>query len=562
MHLPLCLLALKTSTVLAASSSGAAAAASSASAPKTATAAVAATNATSVPTSDRTNEAQEAAIKNPQAECAAYYYEPVADVVSTFFLQPPGTEDHVASIASKPRLRCRTPGVTAHDKGLFQSMEAGIPNIAPRGTRAGDFSGVTYDMNNDPDCWWTDTRCTTPKLAGLEPDITRCPEPNTWGFTLDDGPNCSHNAVSRRVDMDLYKLFPPPPATPKDSPTPSHRPTRASLRHETDSLGFIIDSCSTLFPYYSTSQYFDYLLSINQKATLFYIGSNVLDWPLEAQRGLTDGHEICSHTWSHPCESYDMTSMTNEQAFAELYFSKKAIKNVLGITVRCVRMPYGDVDDRIRYIASKLDLRIIQWETDTFDYDWNVDGIASVQKNYDTILAQQANGTYNSYGPIVLSHEIDGETMAISQSYLPKMRKTFTGGVIPVGVCLNNTQPYVEGSEYVYPNYAQYVAGTVSISLAAPTAVTVDVQLALSPPATTAGASTVPASSGGIRTASGASSMTTSRGASATTTQASASASTTVKSGASRTMTVGGIELGWGLMMGSVVALLSMILVL
>lgn len=26
------------------------------------------------------------------------------------------------------------------------------------------------------------------------------------------------------------------------------------------------------------------------------IGSNVVDWPLEAQRGLADGHEICGHT--------------------------------------------------------------------------------------------------------------------------------------------------------------------------------------------------------------------------------------------------------------------------
>ena len=26
---------------------------------------------------------------------------------------------------------------------------------------------------------------------------------------------------------------------------------------------------------------------------MFYIGSNVLDWPLEAQRALADGHEIC-----------------------------------------------------------------------------------------------------------------------------------------------------------------------------------------------------------------------------------------------------------------------------
>jgi peptidoglycan/xylan/chitin deacetylase (PgdA/CDA1 family) len=54
-----------------------------------------------------------------------------------------------------------------------------------------------------------------------------------------------------------------------------------------------------------------------------------------------------------------MTSLTNEQAFAELYFSKKAIKEVLGITVRCWRPPYGDVDDRIRFISEALDMRTI-----------------------------------------------------------------------------------------------------------------------------------------------------------------------------------------------------------
>jgi hypothetical protein len=31
---------------------------------------------------------------------------------------------------------------------------------------------------------------------------------------------------------------------------------------------------------------------------MFYIGSNVLDWPLEAQRGIADGHEICARECS------------------------------------------------------------------------------------------------------------------------------------------------------------------------------------------------------------------------------------------------------------------------
>lgn len=33
-----------------------------------------------------------------------------------------------------------------------------------------------------------------------------------------------------------------------------------------------------------------------------------------------------------------MTSMTNEEAFAELYYAKKAIYDVLGITVQCWRV--------------------------------------------------------------------------------------------------------------------------------------------------------------------------------------------------------------------------------
>lgn len=81
---------------------------------------------------------------------------------------------------------------------------------------------------------WTATQCTTPKQPGLSPDVSSVPEPKTMGYGFDDGPNCTHNA------------------------------------------------------------FYDYLASQNQKATLYYIGSNVMDWPLEAQRGIADGHEICA----------------------------------------------------------------------------------------------------------------------------------------------------------------------------------------------------------------------------------------------------------------------------
>ncbi|BGP25534.1 hypothetical protein JCM10295v2_004462 [Rhodotorula toruloides] len=311
---------------------------------------------------DRTTWQGEARIEDPNQECTYYSYPPVNAIIGSY---PAIWKTADLSAA----------GISADDKALFRALNATVPQIQPRGDRAGDFQGVVYDGNTDPDCWWTYTRCTTPKISSLPADVTKCDEPNTWGFTLDDGPNCSHNA------------------------------------------------------------YFDYLQSVNQKATLFYIGSNVLDWPLEAQRGLADGHEICSHTWSHPY----MTSLTNEQVFAELYFSKKAIKEILGITVRCWRPPYGDVDDRIRYIAEALDMRTIVWNADTDDYNWITQGLPAIRKNYQSILNNQSAGAYDNSGAIVLTHEI-------------------------------NTEPYVEQGSYVYPNYAQWASGTRSIQLAAPTA--------------------------------------------------------------------------------------------
>ncbi|KAL8277230.1 hypothetical protein RQP46_010403 [Phenoliferia psychrophenolica] len=313
----------------------------------------------------RTTEAQAASILDPTQECTAYSYAPTSHLTAQY------PKIWVTADLSNA-------GIPASDKALFASMNSSIPKIAPKGTRAGDFTSVKGYTAADPDCW----------------------------FTLDDGPNCSHNA------------------------------------------------------------YYDYLSTIDQKATLFYIGSNVLDWPLEAQRGLEDGHEVCAHTWSHPY----MTAMTNEQAFAELYYSKKAIKDVLGITV-------NDVDDRIRWIANALDMITIVWEEDTFDWDWSVIGIPAVEQNYENILARQANGTYSTAGAIMLSHELNNETMVLSEKFLPQIQKQFTGGVMPVAVCMNNTEPYLEGAAYKYPNYVQYAAGTHSLSLAAPAAATGNVNL-------------------------------------------------------------------------------------
>lgn len=60
-----------------------------------------------------------------------------------------------------------------------------------------------------------------------------------------------------------------------------------------------------------------------------------------------------------------MTSFTNEEAFAELWYTRKIIKDILGVTPLCWRPPFGDVDDRIRLIAKGLNMTTNVWDHDT-----------------------------------------------------------------------------------------------------------------------------------------------------------------------------------------------------
>lgn len=89
--------------------------------------------------------------------------------------RPPLTKSHLCS------------GISAADRALFASINSSVPNIPVRGNRYGDFSGIQYDKQSDPDCWWSSTHCVTPKLPGLLNDTVECDEANTWGLTLDDG---------------------------------------------------------------------------------------------------------------------------------------------------------------------------------------------------------------------------------------------------------------------------------------------------------------------------------------------------------------------------------------
>ncbi|KAJ3917948.1 putative chitin deacetylase, partial [Lentinula edodes] len=319
---------------------------------------------------------------DPNEECSPYSYPPVVNQLSAF----PSIWEAASILSDDSAAQAK-----------WDSISANIPsNISPP---ASNYS------SDDPDCWWTYSLCTEPKLSGLPVDISAAPEPSTLGYGFDDGPNCSHNA------------------------------------------------------------FYDFLLNQNQKATFYYIGSNVADWPLEAQRALADGHEICAHTWSHPY----MTTFSSEAAFAELWYCEFHILDIeilaVGVTPTCWRPPYGDVDDRIRSIAHALGLQTIMWGYDSEDADINGQSITdqTVVTNYNNFITTASNGTFNFNGAIILTHELNNFTMSEAVQFYPQLKSSFQH-IVPVGVSLNKTQPYVE-TNYSLPTFEHTSTSDASTNL-------------------------------------------------------------------------------------------------
>ncbi|EJD55139.1 glycoside hydrolase/deacetylase [Auricularia subglabra TFB-10046 SS5] len=205
-----------------------------------------------------------------------------------------------------------------------------------------------------------DARCWwTCNQCTRDEDVSACQEQLTWGLTFDDGPS---------------------PWTPK---------------------------------------LLEYLDEQELKATFFVVGSRVMEYPEILQAEHMQGHHVAVHTWSHS----SLTTLTNEQLVAEFGWTKKAIKDVLGVTPLYFRPPYGDIDDRVRAIARAMGLTAIMWTTNhgrAFDTeDWQIPGGMvngdDVVSNFKEIL--ETAPTLDT-GFIVLEHDLYPQTVEIAAGYI------------------------------------------------------------------------------------------------------------------------------------------------
>ncbi|KAL0092643.1 hypothetical protein J3Q64DRAFT_1672714 [Phycomyces blakesleeanus] len=114
-----------------------------------------------------------------------------------------------------------------------------------------------------------------------------------------------------------------------------------------------------------TSELLDILDEYRIKATFCVLGSNVKRYPQVLQRIFQSGHQIASHTYSHP----HLMSLTNEEIIYEIKATEEAIRDAIGIKPKYIRPPFGEADDRVKGLLRTMGYRVLMWNVDPTDYD-------------------------------------------------------------------------------------------------------------------------------------------------------------------------------------------------
>ncbi|GAA5823202.1 hypothetical protein JCM11251_007522 [Rhodosporidiobolus azoricus] len=188
------------------------------------------------------------------------------------------------------------------------------------------------------------------------------------------------------------------------------------------------------------------------KSTFFIVGSRAISRPEMVQTEYMMGHQLSIHTWAHS----SLTTLTNEEIVAELGWTKKILYDITGVTPNTMRPPYGDIDDRVRYIALQMGLRPIIWTQvgdEQFDTrDWQIGGgvvsAPDVYRNFEQFLDSASDEL--STGFIVLAHDLYQQSVDLAVDYiLPKVLNEGKLTIKTIAQCLGEdlSQSYIETSD-------------------------------------------------------------------------------------------------------------------
>lgn len=144
-----------------------------------------------------------------------------------------------------------------------------------------------------------------------------------------------------------------------------------------------------------TPQILDILGEYGVQATFFVLGQNAQRHPELIDRMIAEGHRVANHTSTHP----ELTRLS-DGAIANEVGPFDAWLAYRGIETKCVRPPYGAVNDRVDVAirAASGDDHTLLWSIDTNDWQ---------RPSADTITQRILAGLQP--GAVILMHDGGGE---------------------------------------------------------------------------------------------------------------------------------------------------------
>lgn len=105
----------------------------------------------------------------------------------------------------------------------------------------------------------------------------------------------------------------------------------------------------------------DTLRNYDAKATFFFLGNRIGDYPDVARHVLSEGHMIGNHSFSHP----QLTRMSSEEISNEVIHTQNIIENATGFTPFLMRPPFGAIND---VVLNTAQMPMILWSIDSEDW--------------------------------------------------------------------------------------------------------------------------------------------------------------------------------------------------
>ncbi|MEG4811836.1 polysaccharide deacetylase family protein [Microcoleus sp. F8-D3] len=159
----------------------------------------------------------------------------------------------------------------------------------------------------------------------------------------------------------------------------------------------------------TTTQILDILKENNIKATFFWVGKYLQNYPEIGKQVAAAGHAIGNHTWSHEYLQYK-----EDGAAREIDRTSSLIEDLTGIQTSMFRPPGGILNNGLAAYAQKKNYAVVMWSADSFDWRTLTESLI------DNVMRQAKSGG------IVLMHDGGGNrarTVKALPDIIARLRK-------------------------------------------------------------------------------------------------------------------------------------------